>query len=117
MFDTPIAVTPTEEAPALDLGQALDDSLLFDTPIAVTPTEEAPALDLGQALDDSLLFDTPIAVTPTEEAPALDLAVDVVDVADLVDMSPPTAVPVSPVDNSEILIDVEEVSQKIGISP
>ncbi|MDQ7084696.1 MAG: hypothetical protein Q9M36_07095 [Sulfurovum sp.] len=49
-LSTVLQESPIVETPVLEL----DDTLLFDTPIAVTPTEEAPALDLGEALDDSL---------------------------------------------------------------
>ena len=105
LFDTP-KETPAPIVEPLDLGTPLDMDLLFDTP-KETPAPIVEPLDLGTPLDADLLFETPVGTPAPVQTPMVEpepvIAVE------------PTPTPTPEI--TEIIIDVEEVSTKIGITP
>ena len=105
LFETP-KESPAPVAEPLDLGTPLDMDLLFETPKETpTPTPVAEPLDLGTPLDDALLFETPVGTPAPVQPPILE-------------PEPVIAVEPTPTPKiDEIIIDVAEVSSKIGITP
>jgi HPt (histidine-containing phosphotransfer) domain-containing protein len=104
LFDTP-KETRTPIVEPLDLGTPLDMDLLFDTP-KETPSPIVEPLDLGTPLDSDLLFDTPVGTPAPIQTPIVEPEPVITE---------KTVVPTPEI--AEIIIDVAEVSTKIGITP
>jgi len=131
LFETPIQETIEEKAPAPIVEEShdldLDMDLLFETPIQETIEEKAPAPIVEEShdldLDMDLLFETPIQETIEEKAPIVEeskpLDIDLIfeTPVEVVSETQKVEKVKAPLNNSEILIDVQTVSNQIGISP